>query len=115
MSTLGQLPQVWLRMTRIGSLVDSYLSPDGVSWQRLRREDLAMTPPGTPPSPPLTSVGLVLSARSNGRVSGARLDNVVVTTYPPYPVDAGPPPSPDGGPPPSPDAGAPADTAPGAP
>ncbi len=115
MSTLGQLPQVWLRMTRIGSLVDSYLSPDGVSWQRLRREDLAMTPPGAPPSPPLTSVGLVLSARSNGRVSGARLDKVVVTTYPPYPVDAGPPPLPGVGLPVPSDAGAPADAAPEAP
>ena len=76
-------------MVRIGAAVTSYLSPDGVTWLMFQREDLASPPPGTPALPPLTSVGLALTARNNLGLERARLDNVVVKSYPPYPPGGG--------------------------
>jgi hypothetical protein len=87
--TFGLLPSPWLRMVRIGPDLYSYLSRDGVSWSLIYREQLAMPAPPLLPLPPLTSVGLAMSARNNARVGAARLDNVVVKSYPPYPPDGG--------------------------
>jgi hypothetical protein len=84
-----QLPLVWMRMSRIGPELLSYVSPDGVTWLLIHRENLAMPPPPMAPLPPLTSVGLALTSRNNTQVAVARLDNVVVKSYPPYPADAG--------------------------
>jgi hypothetical protein len=98
--TLGQLPLVWLRMARIGPLLFSSLSADGLTWVVIQRENLAMPPPPMLPLPPLTSVGLALTSRNNSRVASARLDNVVVKSYPPYPVDGGTDGAPDAGAPP---------------
>jgi outer membrane protein assembly factor BamB len=65
-------PNAWLELTRSGSTITAYSSPDGVNWTMVGTTTISMTDPVT--------IGLFVCSHSPGNVSTSTFDNVSVTT-----------------------------------
>ncbi len=65
---------LWVRLTRGGNVVTSYVSPDGTAWTRMGA--------ATVPMSTAIYVGLAVTAHTNSAVSTATFDHVTVTITP---------------------------------
>ncbi len=65
-------PNAWLKLTRSGSTITAYSSPDGTTWTQVGTATIAMTDPVT--------VGLVVCSHSPDNLNTSTFDNVSVTT-----------------------------------
>jgi len=63
----------WVKMTRIGTSLTAYSSPNGTSWTQVGTDTIAM---GSS-----VQVGLAVTSHHNGTLASATFDSVTVTAY----------------------------------
>ena len=76
-------PPVWVKLTRTGTTVSAYQSPDGVSWTFVGSDTIALGASAF--------VGLAVASHADGTVATATFDNVSVEAAGPPPVANTPP------------------------
>ena len=62
----------WLELTRSGTLVTAYVSPDGVNWTQVGTTTVSLADPVT--------IGLFVCSHNNGQINTSAFDNVTVQT-----------------------------------
>ena len=67
-------PNNWVRLTRSGSLVTSYVSANGTAWTQVGTTTVTMSSS--------VSAGLAVTSHNNATLGTATFDNVVVTPFP---------------------------------
>jgi regulation of enolase protein 1 (concanavalin A-like superfamily) len=63
----------WVKLTRVGTSITAYVSPDGTTWTQVGTDTIAMGA--------TINVGLAVTSHSNGTLATATFDQVTVTTY----------------------------------
>lgn len=71
---LNAFPNNWVRLTRSGSTITSYVSANGTSWTQVGTATIAMAS--------TVNIGLPVTSTNNSTASVATFDNVTVTPYP---------------------------------
>ncbi|MCB1125249.1 MAG: sigma 54-interacting transcriptional regulator, partial [Verrucomicrobiae bacterium] len=75
-------PNQWLRVTKTGTLLESYSSSDGVTWFKHQAMDTATDATWTTPMPASVYVGLVVTSHDNaaGAIATATFDDLQFLT-----------------------------------
>jgi len=71
---INAFPNNWVRITRSGSLLTSYVSANGTTWTQVGQATISMTS--------TVMAGLAVTSHVDGTLSTATFDNVAVTPYP---------------------------------
>ncbi len=71
---LNPVPNNWVRLTRSGSIITSYVSVDGANWTLVSSATITMGA--------TVNVGLAVCSHNNSTFSTATFDNVTITPYP---------------------------------
>jgi len=71
---LNAAPNNWVRLTRSGTLVTSYVSANGTTWTQVGTASITMSAS--------VSVGLAVSSHNNAVLGTATFDSVSITPYP---------------------------------
>jgi regulation of enolase protein 1 (concanavalin A-like superfamily) len=71
---LNAVPNNWVRLTRCGNVITSYVSANGTTWTKVGTTTLTMGATVT--------AGLAVTSHNNTTTSSATFDNISVTPYP---------------------------------
>jgi regulation of enolase protein 1 (concanavalin A-like superfamily) len=66
------LPNAWMKLTRVGDVINAYTSADGITWTKVAEKTVPMNVSAT--------IGLFVTSHNSGALGTATFDNVAVVT-----------------------------------